>query len=124
MNFYDFNEMESDAVSPSYLRKAVYGELLTIARIEVHRGEITQSHCHETEEVIFVLNGAWLFRLPDGEVILRDNQMICIPPGVVHSSEVIEDTVAIDVCSSNRSDWSSGQDKILHSHPEQFLWAV
>ena len=70
MNFYDLNDLESDAVSPSYLRKAVYGDSLTVAKIEVQRGEVTQTHSHETEEVIYVLSGAWLFHLPDGEVVV------------------------------------------------------
>lgn len=124
MKFYDLNELKNDEVSESYLRKAVYGESLTVAKVEVKEGETTQSHSHDTEEVIFVLRGAWLFHLPDGNVTLRENQMLCIPAGVEHSSEVLEDTIALDICSKYRSDWVSGQDKILHSNPEQFLWAV
>lgn len=124
MNFYDLDKLENDEVNTSYLRKAVYGESLTVAKVEVKEGEVTQTHSHDTEEVIFVLKGAWLFHLPDGEVTLRDNQMLCIPANVEHSSEVLEDTVAIDICSKNRPDWISGKDKNLHSNPEQFLWAV
>ncbi len=124
MRVYDLNEVETDEVSPSYLRKAVYGESLTVARLDVQKGEVTQTHSHDTEEMIYVLTGCWLFHLPDGDITLRDNQMICIPAGVDHSSEVLEDTVALDVCSKNRPDWRTGQDKILHRNPDQFLWAV
>ncbi len=38
MKFYDLNKLESDEVNPSYLRKAVYGETLAVARIEVQQG--------------------------------------------------------------------------------------
>jgi quercetin dioxygenase-like cupin family protein len=124
MKFYDLNQLENDEVNKSYLRKAVCGESLTVAKVEVREGETTQPHSHDTEEVIFVLKGCWRFRLPDGEVVLRENQMLCIPAGVEHSSEVLEDSIALDICSKYRSDWFSGQDKILHSNPEQFLWAV
>ena|SRR5687767_11044184 len=124
MKFYDLNELENDEVSGSYFRKAIYGESLTVAKVEVNEGETTQPHSHDTEEVIFVLKGCWLFHLPDGDVTLRENQMLCIPAGVEHSSEVLENTIALDICSKYRSDWRSGQDKILHSNPEQFLWAV
>lgn len=123
MKVYDLNKLEGDVVNPSYLRKVVYGDSVTVARLEVMKGEVTQTHSHDTEEVIFVLQGSWKFHLPDGEVVLGDNQMLCIPAGVEHS-EVLEDTVAIDVCSKNRPDWRSGQDKILHTNPEQYLWAV
>jgi unsaturated pyranuronate lyase len=124
MQVYDLNEVEADAVNASYLRKAVYGETLAVAQVDVQKGEVTEMHSHDTEEVIYVLKGAWLFHLPDGDVVLKDNQMLCIPAGSQHSSEVLEDTVAIDICSKNRPDWQSGGDKVLHSSPEQFLWGV
>jgi quercetin dioxygenase-like cupin family protein len=124
MNFYDLNKLENDEVSTSYFRKAVYGESLTVAKVEVKEGERTQPHSHDTEEVIFVLKGCWLFHLPDGDVVLKENQMLCIPADIEHSSEVLEDTIALDICSKHRPDWLSGQDKILHTNPEQFLWAV
>lgn len=124
MKFYDLNKLENDEVNTSYLRKAVYGENLTVAKVEVKQGETTEPHSHDTEEVIFVLKGCWLFHLPDGDVLLRENQLLCIPPDVEHSSEVVEDTIALDICSKNRPDWRSGQDKILHKNTEQFLWGV
>lgn len=124
MKFYDLEKLENDEVNSSYLRKAVYGDSLTVAKVDVKEGETTQPHSHDTEEVIFVLKGAWLFHLPDGDVTLRENQMLCIPAGVEHSSEVLENTIALDICSKFRADWVSGQDKALHSNPERFLWAV
>lgn len=124
MDVYDLNKLEGDVVNPSYLRKVVYGDSVTVAKLEVMKGEVTQTHSHDTEEVIFVLQGSWVFHLPDGDVVLGDNHMLRIPAGVEHSSEVLEDTIAVDVCSKNRPDWRSGQDKILHTNPEQFLWAV
>jgi quercetin dioxygenase-like cupin family protein len=124
MKLFDLNATENDEVSSTYFRKAAHGESLTIARVEVHAGEVTMPHSHESEEVIFVLKGAWLFRLPDGDVTVRANQMLFIPPGVEHSSEVLEDTVAIDICSKERTDWATGGDKSLHTNPGQNLWAV
>lgn len=124
MNFYDFNEIENDEVNTSYLRKAVYGETLTVAKVEVKKGETTDLHSHATEEAIFVLKGSWLFHLPDGDVTVSENQLLCIPADVEHSSEVLEDTIALDICSKNRPDWRSGQDKSLHRNTEQSLWAV
>ncbi|MEO7672791.1 MAG: cupin domain-containing protein, partial [Pyrinomonadaceae bacterium] len=81
MQFYDLDKVETDVVNTSYLRKAVYGETLAVARLDVQKGEVTESHSHDTEEVIYVLQGAWLFHLPDGDVIVESNQMLCIPAG-------------------------------------------
>ena len=124
MKHYDLNEVENDEVNPAYVRKVVRGEAITIAKIEVGAGEVTLTHSHDNEEMIYVLKGRWLFHLPDGDVILTDNQLLCIPADIEHSSEALEDTIALDICSKNRPDWLSGQDKLLHNNPEQFLWAV
>ena len=124
MKFYDLNQLEPDEVNPSYHRKAIYGDSLALGRLEVQQGAVTLPHSHDTEEMIYVLSGSWLFHLPDGDVVLGPHQMVCIPPGVEHSSEVLADTVAIDICSTIRNDWRTGQDRRLHDNPEQFLWGV
>lgn len=124
MSLHDFNTMLPEEVTATYLRKAALGENLTVARVEVKAGEITQLHEHAGEEVILVLSGAWRFYLQGSETTLTANQMLCIPAGVEHSSEVLEDTVAIDICAAPRWDWMSGADRVLHQDPNQFLWAV
>lgn len=124
MCFYDWNSMEPSEVNAAYLRKVAIGENVTVARVEVNQGSITQTHKHPNEEVIVVLKGAWRFRLPSGEVTIAANQMLLIPPGVEHSSEALEDTVALDICAPARNDWMTGEDQFLHHDPDQSLWAV
>jgi quercetin dioxygenase-like cupin family protein len=124
MCFYDWNNMEPSEVNAAYLRKVAMGENVTAARVEVNQGSITQAHHHANEEVIVVLKEAWRFRLPSGEVTIAANQMLLIPPGVEHSSEALEDTVALDICAPGRNDWMRGEDQFLHHDPDQSLWAV
>jgi quercetin dioxygenase-like cupin family protein len=124
MCFYDWNNMEPAEVNPAYLRKVAVGENVSIAHVEVNRGSITQPHKHTNEEVIIVLKGAWRFQLPDRAVTVGSNQMLMIPPGVEHSSEALEDTIALDICTPGRKDWVNGEDQFLHDDPEQSLWAV
>ncbi|HXG92415.1 MAG TPA: cupin domain-containing protein [Blastocatellia bacterium] len=124
MGFYDWDKMRPEEISELYKRKIALGENIVVARVEVKQWAVTQPHRHECEEVIIVLKGAWQFNLPDGEVTLRENQMLSIPPGVEHSSEAIEDTVALDICTPTRLDWITGEDRFLHRDPDDFLWAV
>jgi quercetin dioxygenase-like cupin family protein len=124
MGFYDWDRMKPEEITELYRRKVALGSNLTVARVEVMKGAVTQPHSHEHEEVIIVLKGAWQINLPQGEVTLRENQMLSIPPGVEHSSEAIEDTVAIDICTAIRSDWITGEDRFLHQDPDHALWAV
>lgn len=124
MSFFDWDKMKPEEITELYRRKVALGENITVARVEVMQGATTQSHRHESEEVIIVLRGVWRFHLPSGEVTISANQMLSIPPGIEHSSEVIEDTVALDICTPTRTDWISGEDRPLHSDPDQRLWAV
>lgn len=124
MEFNDWNQMRPEEISKLYQRKTVIGEQITVARIEVKQGATTQPHSHDSEEMVIVLEGAWKFSLPHGDIVLRANQMLTIPPGMVHSSETIEDTVALDICAPKRFDWVTGDDRFLHQDPDQLLWAV
>lgn len=124
MAFYNWEKMRPEEISELYQRKVVYGENLVVARVEVKQGAVTQPHKHDSEEVVMVLKGAWKFSLPTGDVTLRENQMLSIPPGVEHSSEALEDTVAIDICTPARLDWLTGEDRFLHRDPDELLWAV
>ena len=124
MGFWDWDKMKPEEINDLYQRKIAVGLGLTVARVEVKEGAITLSHSHDSEELIIVLSGAWCFHLPDHDVTLTDTQMLWIPPGVVHSSEALADTVAVDICTPTRNDWLSGEDRPLHYDPDQSLWAV
>jgi len=124
MGFYDWDQIKPEAITPHYRRRVISDENITVAMVEVREGAVTRRHSHENEELIIVLKGSWRFYLPDGEVTLRTNQTLFIPPGVEHSSEVLEDTLAFDICTSVRPDWLTGEDRALHYDPDECLWAV
>ncbi len=124
MDICDWDQIKAEQITDLYQRKVARGESFVVARIDVKEGAITHAHSHENEEMILVLKGSWRFQLPSGEVTLKADQMLCIPRGVEHSSQALEDTVAIDICAPDRADWLSGTDLSLHSDPDQSLWAV
>jgi len=124
MAVYDLNKMRPDYLTREYRRKVAMGESLTLARLEAKQGSVTRLHHHDHEEVILLLKGSWRFHLPTGVVTLYPNQVLTIPRGVEHSSEVLEDVVAIDVCTPQRKDWISGEDRSLHAEQDESLWAV
>ena len=124
MGLFDWDSMTPEEITELYRRKVAHGTSMVVARVEAQGGAVTRPHRHESEEIVVVLEGAWRFVLPTGEVTLRANQILSIPPGVEHSSEVLEDTVALDICSPVRPDWVSGEDRFLHHHPDDSLWAV
>lgn len=124
MQLDNWDHIKSDQITSLYNRKVAAGKNVTVARLEAKAGSATRLHSHDNEEVIVLLKGKWRFFLPSGDVTLEANQMLTIPAGVEHGSEVLEDAVAIDVCSPARLDWLTGEDRVLHYDPEQYLWAV
>jgi quercetin dioxygenase-like cupin family protein len=124
MQLYDWEKLNPEQVTELYTRKVALGENISVAKLEVKKGAATRMHSHDNEEIIFLLKGVWQFYLPSGEVTLKANQMLTIPPGTEHGSRVLEDVVAVDICSPARVDWLSGEDHILHHDPDESLWAV
>jgi quercetin dioxygenase-like cupin family protein len=124
MGLLNWDGMKTEEITELYRRQVAIGESITVARVEVKKGAVTNSHSHENEEVILVLSGSWRFDLPNGAVTLGPNQMLCIPKGVEHSSEALADTVALDICAPTRPDWINGADSLLHYDRDQSLWAV
>ncbi|HJX00400.1 MAG TPA: AraC family ligand binding domain-containing protein [Terriglobales bacterium] len=124
MAVYDLNKMRPDYLTREYRRKVANGDSLTLAKLEAKQGSITRAHRHDHEEVILLLKGSWRFQLPTGVVTLYPNQVLTIPRGVEHSSEVLEDVIAIDVCTPQRKDWINGEDRSLHTEQDESLWAI
>ena len=126
MVFYDWERIKPEEITSYYRRRVAASENITVAMVEVTAGATARRHHHENEEVIIVLKGSWRFCLPNGDVTLRPNQMLFIPPGVEHSSEALEDTLAFDICAPARPDWLTGEDRALalDYDPDECLWAV
>jgi quercetin dioxygenase-like cupin family protein len=124
MQVYDWNKAAPEPITELYKRSTAQSQNMSVARLEVKKGASTRLHRHKQEEVIIVLKGAWLFHLPTGDVTLRPNQVLTIASGMEHSSEVLDDVVAIDVCTPKREDWITGDDRKLHYDPDEELWAV
>ncbi len=124
MKVYDLEKTENELISPSCRARSVQGEAVALTRLEVKKGEVTYKRSPDNEEMILVLSGQWLFHLPDGDVLLKGNQVLCIPAGTEYSSEVLENTIAIDISPRGQKEPSFIPNIIINSDPEQSLWAV
>jgi len=124
MGFHDWDKIKPQELIGLCRTKITLSEKVMLAEVEVRRRTTTQPHSHENEEVIIVLEGAWRFDLPSGEVTLRAHQMFSIPAGVEHSSEVLEDTLALNICIPAKLNWLNEADQTFRYDPDQSLWAV
>jgi quercetin dioxygenase-like cupin family protein len=108
-----WNSVASETLMPGLERKFVNTANCTIARFFLKQGVVVAEHQHANEQIALVISGALKFRLQGEEVVVRAGEFLCIPPGVPHSAEAMEDTVDIDVFSPPRADWASGDDAYL-----------
>jgi quercetin dioxygenase-like cupin family protein len=96
---------------------------LSAARVEVSKGAITQTHSHETETIVIVLEGAWRFQLAGRAVTLKKDEVLRIPAHEHYSAEALADTVALKIASTANH---APKEPIAlpHDDPDQYLWGV
>ena len=73
----------SGSINPPDLRDSIPATAFTMSIQTMPAGNRIPVHCHETEEVFFILEGECLVRCWDGEASL-DIPLVCLPPFLQH----------------------------------------
>ena len=78
----------SGSVDPADLRGAIPATAFTMSIQSMPPGNRIPIHCHETEEIFFILDGECLVRCSDGEesfdIRLGRWDLVCLPPFLQH----------------------------------------
>jgi quercetin dioxygenase-like cupin family protein len=99
--------------------RAVHGEHITLAYVELDAGAVLPEHAHPNEQVGLVIAGAMTFRIGDETRDVRAGDSWCIPPNVLHEVHTgLEGAVVVETFSPVRSDWSA----IEAQSPRATLW--
>jgi mannose-6-phosphate isomerase-like protein (cupin superfamily) len=110
---FKWDEIPEERINDRFRRKLAWDGGLMIAWMECEKGCIVPPHSHENEQLTFVISGCWRFEIDGKTVDVGPNEMLYIPPNVVHAAEALEAVVAYDVFSPPREDWITGQDAYL-----------
>src|SRR5947209_2111102 len=110
---FNWKAVEREQMSPSLVRQYVSAEKTTLARVELKKGCMVPEHSHEHEQICYVLQGALKFRTPTGEFVIREGELLIIPPNMPHEAEAVEESVVFDFFSPARADWEAKQDSYL-----------
>ncbi len=110
---YTWEKMDREVLSPSIWRKIVAGEKAMVAQVFIAKGGVVPEHCHESEQITYILEGALEFEIEGRTLVVSAGQVLRIPSNVPHRAVALEDTLDLDIFSPPRQDWLTGQDQYL-----------
>jgi quercetin dioxygenase-like cupin family protein len=105
VSLYRWDELALEKVTEMISRKIITGEREMLAQIYLKKGAVVPMHNHESEQMTYVLQGALRALVNGDEVIVREGEILHIPPHVPHQAEAIEDTFTLDVFCPIRPEW-------------------
>jgi quercetin dioxygenase-like cupin family protein len=86
--------------------RAVNGERITMAVIDLKPGAVSPEHHHENEQLGFVITGSITMRIGSDKKELRAGDTYRIPSDVPHEAVAgPEGCTAVDVFAPVRADW-------------------
>ena len=100
-----WDELELEKVTELISRKLVAGDRQMLVQVYLKRGALVPLHRHDSEQMIYVLDGMLRVRVDGEEVIVRDGEVLRIPSGVPHQTEALADTFELDFFSPVRAEW-------------------
>ena len=113
MQFYEWDRIEKEQLSPVFARQVIHGDTLTVARVYLAKGCKVPEHSHHNEQISIIEQGSLRFVVGGVEKVVRAGEILRIPAHVPHSAEADEDCVGLDVFSPVREDWIRGDDAYL-----------
>src|SRR5881397_2647849 len=114
VRLHRWDEIALDKVTEMLSRKIIAGEREMLVQIYVKRGCLVPMHAHESEQMVYVLQGALKCLVGGEEITVREGEVLHIPSSVEHQAEALEDTFELDVFSPIRRDWLDHTDEYFH----------
>jgi len=91
---------------PGIVRRTLNeGARAMLCELTMKAGSLVPAHTHPHEQIGYLASGRFRFRLGDRWMEMGPGDSWCVPGGVEHEVEVLEDTVAIDVFSPPRDEY-------------------
>ena len=100
-----WNELELEKVTELISRKVIAGDRQMLVQVYLKRGALVPLHAHDGEQLTYVLDGMLKARVDGMELVVREGEVLRIPPGVPHQTEALADTFELEVFSPVRAEW-------------------
>lgn len=118
---FRWDALPREEVTDEIARKLITGERMMMAHVYLDEGSVVPTHAHENEQLTYILEGAlhfWIGEEGEREIVVREGEVLHIPPNVPHRAKALEDTLDLDVFSPPRADWLEGTDSYFHAESE------
>jgi len=112
---YVLEEIKEEQMSDAISRKLVVGQNEMLGFVYLKKGAIVPVHKHVSEQITVIEKGALEFTLQGKKVVVREGEILVIPPNVEHAAVALDDTVDLDCFSPLREDWLKKTDAYLRS---------
>jgi quercetin dioxygenase-like cupin family protein len=104
--FQDLAAIPAQQLSPGYLARAVHGNRVTFAVVEIEPHAELPEHSHENEQLGIVLRGSVTFRVGSEERTVEAGGTWSIPSHTPHFVKGgSEGAVVLDVFAPTREEW-------------------
>jgi len=87
------------------LTTLVHGEKTLMGQFKIAKGSIIPAHSHPHEQTGFLISGKLRFTVEGEKTDAEVGDSWCLPGGVEHSAEALEDSMIIEVFSPVRDDY-------------------
>jgi quercetin dioxygenase-like cupin family protein len=99
------NERYTEILPAITIKTLVHGKSTIMTKFILSKGSALPKHQHPFEQTGYLLKGR-IRLLIGGELHdVGENDSWCIEPGVEHSAEIIEDSIALEIFSPVRPDY-------------------
>jgi quercetin dioxygenase-like cupin family protein len=87
------------------LKTRVYGEKTLMAEFLLNKDSTLPRHAHPQEQTGYLVKGRIRLSIGTEQCDVQAGDAWCIPGGVEHGAEIMEDSIAIEVFSPVREDY-------------------
>ena len=94
---FRWEDLPLDKVTEMVARKAIAGGEQLLVQTYLKKGALTPLHVHESEQLIYVLQGAIAARVDDEMVTVREGDVLLVPAGAGHQAEALDDTFVLHI---------------------------
>jgi len=120
-HFGDLSDVEPHLIGEGVVARAVEGERVTLALVELAPGSVVAEHAHENEQVGILVSGSLRFRIGDENSELAAGGTWSIPAQVPHEVEAgPAGAVVVECFVPSRADWV----RLERGQPSALRWAV